>query len=165
LEATNVHGQTPLHIAAIKNFVGALPLLLGMVSFLEFLCVMPSLCLSTEAGAIVDVKDLQGRTPLHWACFFGFAECSRLLVQHGAYLSEKDATGNTYSSPLFAMLVSSHLIHCSSPIDYAISKKFTQLATFLEAVKATQPLRFDPQKIATQSRPRIALIILVLTIS
>ncbi|EQC25412.1 hypothetical protein SDRG_16739 [Saprolegnia diclina VS20] len=43
----------------------------------------------------LEYRDEQKRTPLMMACTYGFADCMRLLVEHGANLHAVDKKGNT----------------------------------------------------------------------
>lgn len=44
--------------------------------------------------AILDARDLEGRTPLHWACFGSFESTARILLDHGAKVTP-DSLGRT----------------------------------------------------------------------
>ncbi len=48
-------------------------------------------------GCPLDIRDLKGRTPLHWAVIFGHfhLEVAKLLVSKGADIHIRDEYGNT----------------------------------------------------------------------
>lgn len=48
-----------------------------------------------EYGAIIDVKDSIGHTPLHYACGCGNIDAIKLLIDHHARLNYQDEGGNT----------------------------------------------------------------------
>ncbi len=47
------------------------------------------------AGADTDAKDLEGRTPLHFAAQTGNMECMKVLLRNRANLKVKDRFGHT----------------------------------------------------------------------
>ena len=59
------------------------------------------------AGASVDDTDLEGRTALHVASFYGHVEVVRLLLEHGAQLNT--ATSTSRSTPLHLAALSGHI--------------------------------------------------------
>jgi len=72
----NKQGRTALHIAARKELVDVMDLLL-------------------KNGAHLDVADPDGWTPLHHACFNGNDACVRMLVDRGANTDMKGLLGFT----------------------------------------------------------------------
>ncbi len=76
LEATDMQGRTPLHLAAAA----------GGVEMIRLLC---------ELGAMVDVADERGATPLHLAALFGRAEALASLLAGGAYANARTHLGHT----------------------------------------------------------------------
>jgi ankyrin repeat protein len=69
---TDMHGRTPLHVAASLGHADIAALLL-------------------EQGAAVDAKDRQSQTPLHHAAAGGHAALAELLVEHGADIGAQDS--------------------------------------------------------------------------
>jgi ankyrin repeat protein len=51
--------------------------------------------LAMKWGADMDAPDGEGRTPLHWASYKGFADTMRLLIVMGARIGLPDAEGCT----------------------------------------------------------------------
>ncbi|MBN2133300.1 MAG: ankyrin repeat domain-containing protein [Sedimentisphaerales bacterium] len=76
LEATDMQGRTPLHLAAAA----------GRVEMIRLLC---------ERGAAVDMADERGATPLHLAASFGRAEAVAGLLAGGAYANARTHAGCT----------------------------------------------------------------------
>ncbi|MBN1972915.1 MAG: ankyrin repeat domain-containing protein [Sedimentisphaerales bacterium] len=48
-----------------------------------------------EAGTDINEKDWLGYAPLHWACYFGFADLVTLLIDKGADVNKISDTGRT----------------------------------------------------------------------
>lgn len=48
-----------------------------------------------QAGAIVDMQDVSGETPLHWALFEGYWEVARVLLDYGADMDMTTQHGET----------------------------------------------------------------------
>ncbi len=48
-----------------------------------------------EEGAAVDVRDLEGRTPLMWASFNGHTAVDALLLENGAAINAREVNGRT----------------------------------------------------------------------
>jgi ankyrin repeat protein len=46
-------------------------------------------------GAYIDIRNVYQQTPLHFAMFFNNPEGARILIDHGADVNVKDASGNT----------------------------------------------------------------------
>ena len=44
-------------------------------------------------GAVVDLEDKEGRTPLHWAAVGGRTEICAMLISHGSDVSKRDKLG------------------------------------------------------------------------
>ncbi|XP_076934199.1 putative protein S-acyltransferase 23 [Bidens hawaiensis] len=103
-------GQTALHWAAVRGSVAAAEVLLqngarveaadvnayrtvhvaaqyGQTSFLNYIVA--------KYHADFDVPDNDGRTPLHWAAYKGFADTIRLLLFWDAYQGKQDKEGCT----------------------------------------------------------------------
>ena len=59
-----------------------------------------------ESGASVNVKNVEGNSPLHLAAQMGKAEIVELLLLHGA---DKDALGNDRRTPLFLAVSDGHV--------------------------------------------------------
>ncbi len=47
----------------------------------------------------VEVSDIYGRTPLHYAAMLGAQICAKYLIQRGAVLTTTDCQGNQVSQP------------------------------------------------------------------
>jgi len=69
----NKGGQTPLHMAARKEYAELL----------------------IERGAEIDAKDDNGQTPLHTAARWAYDEVVSVLLAHGAEVNAKDKNGYT----------------------------------------------------------------------
>lgn len=69
-------GQTPLHIATIKNHI-------GIVNFL------------LENNANTEAQDINGSTPLHEACRYGRLEIAKTLLEHNANVNSQDSLCKT----------------------------------------------------------------------
>ena len=72
LDQPDIHGNTPLHIAASRGFSECVRLLILMGAF------------------NMNAEDKFGRTPLHIAIQNKFIDCSQILVQLGANIDVKD---------------------------------------------------------------------------
>ncbi|XP_077234001.1 putative protein S-acyltransferase 23 [Tasmannia lanceolata] len=77
VEAADVNGYRTVHVAA--QF--------GQTGFLNHII--------TRYGADFDPPDNDGRSPLHWAAYKGFADTVRLLLFRDAYQGTKDKEGCT----------------------------------------------------------------------
>lgn len=92
-------GYTPAHIAAQH----------GQVAFIYHMMV--------RWKVDIDRLDIDGRTPLHWACYKGFPDVVRLLLFVNARMDIQDRDGCTplhwYVSHTLHEL---HLLHNSSKI-------------------------------------------------
>ncbi|KAK4774180.1 hypothetical protein SAY87_029199 [Trapa incisa] len=92
VNAADVHGYLPTHVAAQY---GQTTLLYHLVS---------------KWNAEPDVPDNDGRTPLHWAAYKGFADCVRLLLYLDAYRTRQDKEGLT---PLHWAAIKGNLEACT----------------------------------------------------
>jgi ankyrin repeat protein len=128
VDARNQHGETPLHLAAERNYSSFVSSLLnlgadvgaqdnnamtplhsasrGPMPVLEF-CTAFQLLL--EHGASVDARNKDGRTPLHLAVESGRLTYVSLLLEFGADVDAQDNDGMT----------SLHLASKDSPSDVA----------------------------------------------
>ncbi|KAK9053429.1 hypothetical protein SSX86_030063 [Deinandra increscens subsp. villosa] len=77
VEAADVNGYRAVHVAAQY----------GQTSFLN--------CIVAKYHADFDVPDNDGRTPLHWAAYKGFADTVRLLLFWDAFQGKQDKEGCT----------------------------------------------------------------------
>ncbi|KAJ9561226.1 hypothetical protein OSB04_006386 [Centaurea solstitialis] len=77
VEAVDVNGYRAVHVAAQY----------GQTSFLNFIV--------SKYHADFDVPDNDGRTPLHWAAYKGFADTIRLLLFWDAFQGKQDKEGCT----------------------------------------------------------------------
>ncbi|XP_065849104.1 protein S-acyltransferase 24 [Euphorbia lathyris] len=77
VEAVNMYGYQATHVAAQY----------GQTSFLYHIV--------SKWNADPDVPDNDGRSPLHWAAYKGFADCIRLLLFLDAYRGRQDKEGCT----------------------------------------------------------------------
>ncbi|XP_024966967.1 probable protein S-acyltransferase 23 isoform X1 [Cynara cardunculus var. scolymus] len=77
VEAVDVNGYRAVHVAAQY----------GQTSFLNFIVA--------KYHADFDVPDNDGRTPLHWAAYKGFADTIRLLLFWDAFQGKQDKEGCT----------------------------------------------------------------------
>jgi ankyrin repeat protein len=84
VNARDEDGLTPLHLAALCNYLDIVRRLL------------------LEAGADVNARDNNGMTPLHSGCLHGDPALLRLLVENGADPDAKDGDGIT---PLHLMIM------------------------------------------------------------
>jgi ankyrin repeat protein len=100
--------HTPLILAARSGNIDALKLLIqkgssinskdkkGATSLFES-CRWSSDCTEylISHGAEVNVRDMYGYTPLHWAAMFANPKSIKLLLEHGVTIDAKDKKGNT----------------------------------------------------------------------
>ncbi|PIN20327.1 Ankyrin repeat and DHHC-type Zn-finger domain containing protein [Handroanthus impetiginosus] len=118
-------GQTALHWSAVRGTIQVAELLLqegAPVSAADlngyqathvaaqygqtaFICH-----LVTKWNADPDVPDNDGRSPLHWAAYKGFADCIRLLLYLNAYRGRQDKEGCT---PLHWAAIKGNLEACT----------------------------------------------------
>ncbi|RXK36129.1 hypothetical protein M231_06620 [Tremella mesenterica] len=78
LDWSNAGGKTALHVAAQA----------GNTPFINLLC---------DLGADVDLTDLQGNTPLHYASAWGHLESLRCLMMRGCQFASRNFEGFTAS--------------------------------------------------------------------
>ncbi|KAL6965542.1 Protein S-acyltransferase 24 [Sarracenia purpurea var. burkii] len=125
VNATDHTGQTALHWSAVRGGIQVAELLLqegarvnaadmygyqtahvaaqyGRTSFLYHIV--------TKWNADPDVVDNDGRSPLHWAAYKGFADCIRLLLFLDAYRGRQDKEGCT---PLHWAAIRGNLEACT----------------------------------------------------
>lgn len=77
IEARNVDGETPLHVASRR----------GSVETVKFLL---------DNGADIEARDNRGETPLaHAVLYWGFSENMSLLLERGADVNSRNNRGNT----------------------------------------------------------------------
>jgi ankyrin repeat protein len=56
-----------------------------------------------ERGARINTRDnVNGRTPLHWAVWWGNIQAVQLLLEHGADVNASDKSGKTPSQLISA---------------------------------------------------------------
>ncbi|KAL3687162.1 hypothetical protein R1sor_013471 [Riccia sorocarpa] len=92
VEIADSHGYRTTHVAAQY---GQTPLLYHLV---------------TKWNAEVDPPDNDGRSPLHWAAYKGFADCIRFLLFMDAYIGRQDKEGCT---PLHWAAIRGNLEACT----------------------------------------------------
>lgn len=125
VNAADHTGQTALHWSAVRGAVQVAELLLqegsrvnaadfygyqtthvaaqyGQTAFLYHIV--------TKWNADPDVPDNDGRSPLHWAAYKGFADCIRLLLFLDAYRGRQDKEGCT---PLHWAAIRGNLEACT----------------------------------------------------
>nr|GMC65140.1 protein S-acyltransferase 24 [Ipomoea batatas] len=164
VNAADHTGQTALHWSAVRGAVSVAELLLqegarinvvdiygyqathvaaqyGQTAFLYYIV--------TKWNADPDVPDNDGRSPLHWAAYKGFADCIRLLLFLDAYRGRQDKEGCT---PLHWAAIRGNLEACTvlvqagkkedlvvtdhtglTPAQLASDKNHRQVAFFLVA--------------------------------
>ncbi|GAB2300273.1 Protein S-acyltransferase 24 [Dionaea muscipula] len=113
----------------------------------------------TKWHADPDVPDNDGRSPLHWAAYKGFADCIRLLLFLDAYRSRQDKEGCT---PLHWAAIRGNLEACTvlvqtgkkedlmvtdntglTPAQLAADKNHRQVAFFLGNARRLLDRRWD----------------------
>ncbi|KAM7473011.1 hypothetical protein LguiA_011194 [Lonicera macranthoides] len=125
VNAADHTGQTALHWSAVRGAIQVAELLLqegarinsvdmygyqtahvaaqyGQTAFLYHIV--------TKWNADPDVPDNDGRSPLHWAAYKGFADCIRLLLFLDAYRGRQDKEGCT---PLHWAAIKGNLEACT----------------------------------------------------
>ncbi|KAK1269510.1 S-acyltransferase TIP1 [Acorus gramineus] len=167
-------GQTALHWSAVRGSVAVAELLLqegarvnatdsygyqtthvaaqyGQTAFLYHIV--------TKWNADPDVPDNDGRSPLHWAAYKGFADCIRLLLFLDAYRGRQDKEGCT---PLHWAAIKGNLEACTvlvqagkkedlmvtdktgfTPAQLASDKNHRQVAFFLGNARRVYDRRCD----------------------
>ncbi|CAL9116986.1 unnamed protein product [Musa acuminata var. zebrina] len=92
VEAADINGYRAVHVAAQY----------GQTSFLNHIIV--------KCGADYDAPDNDGRSPLHWAAYKGYADTIRLLLFRDAYQGRQDEKGCT---PLHWAALSGNVEACT----------------------------------------------------
>ncbi|KAK1292471.1 S-acyltransferase TIP1 [Acorus calamus] len=149
-------GQTALHWSAVRGSVAVAELLLqegarvnatdsygyqtthvaaqyGQTAFLYHIV--------TKWNADPDVPDNDGRSPLHWAAYKGFADCIRLLLFLDAYRGRQDKEGCT---PLHWAAIKGNLEACTVLVQ--AGKK--------EDLMVTDKTGFTPAQLASDKNHR-----------
>ncbi|XP_042481834.1 protein S-acyltransferase 24-like isoform X2 [Macadamia integrifolia] len=174
VNAADHTGQTALHWSAVRGAIQVAELLLqegarvdaadlygyqtahvaaqyGQTAFLYHIV--------TKWNADPDVPDNDGRSPLHWAAYKGFADCIRLLLFLDAYRGRQDKEGCT---PLHWAAIRGNLEACTvlvqagkkedlmvtdntgfTPAQLASDKNHRQIAFFLGNAKRLFDKRCD----------------------
>ncbi|KAJ7979013.1 S-acyltransferase [Quillaja saponaria] len=174
VNATDHTGQTALHWSAVRGAIQVAELLLqegakvsavdmygyqaahvaaqyGQTAFLYHIV--------SKWNADPDVPDNDGRSPLHWAAYKGFADCIRLLLFLDAYRGRQDKEGCT---PLHWAAIRGNLEACTvlvqagkkedlivtdntglTPAQLASDKNHRQVAFFLGNARRLLDKRFD----------------------
>ncbi|GFP89369.1 protein s-acyltransferase 24 [Phtheirospermum japonicum] len=194
ISARDHTGQTALHWSAVRGAIQVAELLLqegarvsaadfnGYQLTAKFLLLNMDLYKTTHVAAqygqtaffchIVtkwnadsDVPDNDGRSPLHWAAYKGFADCIRLLLYLNAYRGRQDKEGCT---PLHWAAIRGNLEACTvlvqagkkedlmvtdntglTPAQLAADKNHRQVAFFLvDALKGALLLNMCRSRIA-----------------
>ncbi|XP_051150556.1 protein S-acyltransferase 24-like [Andrographis paniculata] len=141
INAADLNGYQPVHIAAQY----------GQTAFLCHLV--------TKWNADPDVPDNDGRSPLHWAAYKGFADCIRLLLYLNAYRGRQDKEGCT---PLHWAATRGNLEACTvlvqagkkedlmvtdntglTPVQLATDQNHRQVVFFLENARKLYEKRWD----------------------
>ncbi|XP_015082864.1 protein S-acyltransferase 24 [Solanum pennellii] len=141
VNAADMYGYQPTHVAAQY----------GQTAFLYYVV--------TKWNADPDVPDSDGRSPLHWAAYKGFADCIRLLLFLDAYRGRQDKEGCT---PLHWAAIRGHLEACTvlvqagkkedlivtdntglTPAQLASDKSHRQVAFFLGNARQLYDKRCD----------------------
>ena len=86
LDWSNGSGKTALHLAALA----------GNTAFINLLC---------NAGADVNMTDLEGNTPLHFAAAWGHVETVRVLLERGCPLNARNYDAFTASDYVYSNTV------------------------------------------------------------
>ncbi|GAB4832765.1 Protein S-acyltransferase 24 [Ancistrocladus abbreviatus] len=174
VNAADHTGQTALHWSAVRGAIQVAELLLregaridaidmygyqtahvaaqyGQTAFLYHIV--------TKWNADPDVPDNDGRSPLHWAAYKGFADCIRLLLFLDAYRGRQDKEGCT---PLHWAAIRGNLEACTvlvqtgkkedlmvtdntglTPAQLAADKNHRQVAFFLGNARKLLDRRCD----------------------
>ncbi|KAM1282864.1 hypothetical protein ACFX2J_025798 [Malus domestica] len=174
VNATDHTGQTALHWSAVRGAIQVAELLLqegarvnavdmygyqtthvaaqyGQTAFLYHIV--------SKWNADPDVPDNDGRSPLHWAAYKGFADCIRLLLFLDAYKGRQDKEGCT---PLHWAAIRGNLEACTvlvqagkkddlmvtdntglTPAQLAADKNHRQVAFFLGNARRLLDKRCD----------------------
>ncbi|KAJ3679152.1 hypothetical protein LUZ60_017163 [Juncus effusus] len=174
VNAVDHTGQTALHWSAVRGHIQVAELLLkegakidaadlygyqtthvaaqyGQTQFLYHVVA--------KWNADPDLPDNDGRSPLHWAAYKGFADCIRLLLFLDAYRSRQDKEGCT---PLHWAAIRGNLEACTvlvqagkkedlsvkdntgfTPAQLAADKTHRQVAFFLDNARRVYERRCD----------------------
>lgn len=174
VNAADNTGQTALHWSAVRGSIQVAEILLqegarvhaadmygyqtthvaaqyGQTSFLYYIV--------TKWNADPDVPDNDGRSPLHWAAYKGFADCIRLLLFLDAHRGRQDKEGCT---PLHWAAIRDNLEACTvlvqagkkedlmltdntglTPAQLAAEKNHRQVAFFLGNARRLLDKRCD----------------------
>lgn len=108
VNAQNINGQTPLHLAT-KN---------GYLEVAQFLI---------DNGANVNAKDIHDWTPLDMAAQFGYLEIAQLLINNGAIINTSDTTPLHYAAKYAHLKIVQLLIVHGADIDAENSLRDTPL--------------------------------------
>ncbi|KAI7738969.1 hypothetical protein M8C21_018836 [Ambrosia artemisiifolia] len=174
INATDLTGQTALHWSAVRGAVQVADLLLQEGAHIQAADVygyqtthvaaqygQTALLyhIVTKWNADPDVPDNDGRSPLHWAAYKGFADCIRLLLFLDAYRGRQDKEGCT---PLHWAAIRGNLEACTvlvqagkkedlmatdntglTPAQLASDKNHRQVAFFLGNARRVLDKRWD----------------------
>ncbi|CAH1449139.1 unnamed protein product [Lactuca virosa] len=174
VNAVDVSGQTALHWSAVRGAIQIADLLLeegarvnaadvfgyqathvaaqyGQTAYLYHMV--------TKWNADPDIPDKEGRSPLHWAAYKGFADSIRLLLFLDAYRGRPDKEGCT---PLHWAAIRGHLEACTvlvqagkkddlmvtdntglTPAQLASDKNHRQVAFFLGNARKLLEKRYE----------------------
>ncbi|KAL9154441.1 hypothetical protein ABFS82_10G114100 [Erythranthe guttata] len=164
ISARDHTGQTALHWSAVRGAIQVAELLLqegARVNAADFNGYQTAyLChVVTKWNADPDVPDNDGRSPLHWAAYKGYADCIRLLLYLNAYRARQDKEGCT---PLHWAAIRGNLEACTvlvqagkkedlmvtdntglTPAQLASDKNHRQVAFFLGNARKLFEKRWD----------------------
>ncbi|KAL7097109.1 hypothetical protein ACP275_10G122400 [Erythranthe tilingii] len=174
ISARDHTGQTALHWSAVRGAIQVAELLLqdgARVNAADFNGYQTThvaaqygqtafLChVVTKWNADPDVPDNDGRSPLHWAAYKGYADCIRLLLYLNAYRARQDKEGCT---PLHWAAIRGNLEACTvlvqagkkedlmvtdntglTPAQLASDKNHRQVAFFLGNARKLFDKRWD----------------------
>ncbi|KAB7494915.1 Tonsoku-like protein [Armadillidium nasatum] len=77
----NEKGESPLHVAVIKNNFSTVQNLL-------------------KNGHPVNIRDYGGWLPIHEACNFGYRDIAEILIEHGAFVNDRGGSAGSGTTPL-----------------------------------------------------------------
>ncbi|KAH6818470.1 Ankyrin repeat family protein with DHHC zinc finger domain-containing protein [Perilla frutescens var. frutescens] len=174
INARDHTGQTAMHWSAVRGAIQVAELLLqegARVSAADFNGYQTThvaaqygqtafLChIVTKWNADPDIPDNDGRSPLHWAAYKGFADCIRLLLYLNAHRGRQDKEGCT---PLHWAAIRGNLEACTvlvmagkkedlmvsentglTPAQLAADKNHRQVAFFLGNARRLFDKRWD----------------------